>query len=178
MFLDIGAGLMLGILVGILTNNNSMLLVILGGLAALAPDLDFLIYLYKKNFKTDEFSHEHRDLFHKPILFSLGGGLIFLFFSPTLSLLWFLGTIFHFVHDTMHHGWGIKWGYPFDKRYFIFSSRVPKKIIQTKEEQRELAIKYGNSEWLKEGYLRINRGLILELIVLAIGILIAIWWIK
>ena len=178
MFLDIGVGILIGVFVGFFSESDVRLtLIIFGGFSAVIPDLDFLIYLSKRNWKVDEFTHEHRDLFHNPIIFSLGGGVILLFVNTDWSLIWAVATFLHFIHDTLQHGWGIRWGYPFDKRYFTLASYSPQWIIVTKEEQRKIAIQYGNPEWLREGYFQINPKLILELIFLAVSSLIAFWWI-
>lgn len=178
MFLDIGVGILTGVFVGFSSESDTRLtLIIFGGFSAIIPDLDFLIYLSRRSWKVDEFAHEHRDLFHNPIPFSLGGGVLLWFVDTDWSLIWTIATLLHFIHDTLQHGWGIRWGYPFDKRYFTFAPYSPQRIIVTKEEQRRIATQYGNPEWLKEGYLQISLKLVFELTFLAVSSLIAFWWI-
>jgi len=124
--------------------------VLLGVLFAKLMDVDFIIYLFKNNWKVDQFAHEHRDIFHYPILYSFGGCIVFVYFSySALAALWLLASLGHFVCDTFFGGWGIRWLSPFCNWYFCFANYSPKKIIKTKNEQRRIAEKYGDSNWLK-----------------------------
>jgi hypothetical protein len=120
-----------------------------GIFCSLSPDVDFIIYLSRNRFKVDQFAHEHRDLFHKPIFFIIIGIALY-FFSSEIGLIWMIGSLYHFLHDTFEGGWGIMWLYPFSKKYYTLVSYSPKKIISTKEEQRSLALKYGNPHWFRK----------------------------
>lgn len=175
MILDISVGLLLGVIVNFFTVNNSLALIIFGGVFAIIADIDFIIYLSKNNWKVDEFAHEHRDLLHNPIIFSfLGGVILFVFLGWSWGLLWVLATSYHFLHDTIESGWGIRWLYPFSKKYFTLAPYSPKSVIEDKKEQRHIAAKYGNPNWLKEET-RIKPRLILEIFLLLT--IVVIWFI-
>ncbi|MBU4332596.1 metal-dependent hydrolase [Patescibacteria group bacterium] len=176
MILDISIGLLVAVGVGFLTDGTSIVLVVFGGFSAVVADVDFFIYLLRNNWKVDQFAHEHRDLFHNPIIFSLGGGIILLsVFGPSWALVWVLGTIYHFVHDTLESGWGVRWLYPFDKRYFTLASYSPQRIIRDKAEQRQIAAKHGNPDWLKEES-KIRPRLVYETTLLVVSIAISVLW--
>lgn len=175
MFFDIGVGLLFGVLMNILLGGSPWFVILFGAITMIMPDLDFLIYLYKNNWKTDQFAHEHRDLFHNPILFSGGGALILLAFGWRWSLIWLIGTVLHFIHDTLQSGFGIRWLYPFYGGYFTLVSYCPQKHIRTKTEQRRLVAKYGNPNWLGDEYFNVSHKLIVEIGIFLCGILATLW---
>ncbi len=180
MYIDIGFGLLIGLGIVFFSGEQDFLLILFGALAALAPDVDFILYLIKRRFKIDQYAHEHRDLLHMPLLFSIGGGvLIFTLISQLYAIVWVLGTMWHFVHDTLDGGWGIRWLHPFYSGYFTLATYSPKNHIPTKTEQREIATKHGNPNWLEQDYFRLNKKLVTEVTVLlaAIGATIY-WWLK
>ena len=151
MLLDILFGLILGISMNfIIGTPDSMLPALFFGVfCSLFPDIDFIVYLLRNRFKVDQLAHEHRDLLHKPIFFIIAGIALY-FLSPEIGSIWMIGNLYHFLHDTIEGGWGIMWLYPFSKKYYTLVSYSPKKIISTKEEQRALALKYGNPHWFKK----------------------------
>jgi hypothetical protein len=174
LILDISIGLLLGVVIGFLIENGSITFIIAGGIFAVIADIDFFIHLFKNNWKVDEFAHEHRDLLHNPILFSLSGGIVFfVFLGWSWSLLWILTTIYHFIHDTLESGWGVRWLYPFSKKYLTLAPYSPKKVIKDKSEQRIIAAKYGDSNWIKEEA-KFKLRLILE-ILFFITTIVVIW---
>lgn len=160
MFLDVGIGLLLAIAIGWLTNTNHKLwLLIFGAVSSLAPDIDLIVYLVKHKGKLDKFAHEHRDLFHKPLLFSFGTAFVMLWldisYKVPLALLasvWLPTTFSHFVHDTFEGGWGIKWFWPFENKYYLLAKYRTKIVINGIDEQREIATKYGNPNWFKDSF--------------------------
>lgn len=177
MYLDIALGLIVGLTVAFLSEEYSLAIVFFGVVAALAPDIDFLVYVVRRRFKVDHFAHEHRELLHSPILFSGLGAIVISFFSPVYGVVWFFGTLWHFLHDTFDGGWGIRWLHPFYKGFFILAAYSPKKHIATKDEQRAIASKYGNPDWLKEEYFVPNVKLFTEFAFLAVAILaVALWY--
>lgn len=178
MIMDIGVGMLIGVLVNFLTTNEpNIYFVIFGIFAALAPDIDYMIYMIKNNWKRDKYSHNHRDLLHHPILFSVCGAVIFYVVNPALGMIWFCGTMYHFVHDTFN-AWGIRWGSPFLKQYILIAGYSPKNIIRNKEEQALLVEKYGNDNWLKDGYLTLNTELVAEIIFFVAGTVATVIWLS
>jgi hypothetical protein len=156
MVLDIVVGILLAVIVGefsgsVLGVGDKLSLLAFGVFSSLAPDLDFLIYLWKKKGRVDQFAHEHRDLLHHPLLFTgIGAVILWAAFVPgSFILLWVAGTLWHFIHDTLAGGWGIRW-LPGDPRYFTLTAYSPKRVIQDKREQREIAQRYGDPDWLQK----------------------------
>lgn len=135
---------------------------------ALLPDADFILHAFRRG--ADEFSHEHRDLFHNPLLFVPIGSAAIAYFNVDLAYLFALCTLAHFLHDSIGMGWGIRWAYPFSDRYYKFFSdkqgRMSSNVLVswTSEEQRQAAVCFGNPHWLKD-YLKFSPELLWELLV-------------
>lgn len=144
MHVDVLVGLIIGGGVFLFMGEPSLSLAVFGALAALAPDADFLVWLARHHWKTNQFVHEHRDLFHHPLLFSVMGGLAIRLCSPALGLTWFLATLWHFAHDTFDGGWGIRWGSPFRDEYLMLGEDGVFRIFKHKAEQRAWAAQHGN----------------------------------
>ena len=163
MFLDVLFGLILGIISSLIfgTQDSIFFILLFGVFCSLVPDIDFIIYFFQKKFKIDHFAHEHRDLLHKPIFFIITG-IALLFHSPEIGIIWIVGTLYHFIHDTIDGGWGIMWLYPFSKKYYTLASYSTKKVFRNKEEQREFASRYGDPDWFKKET-AINKKLILKI---------------
>lgn len=170
--------LSLGILAGIITNlvfgisDYSVLIIVFGALAAIATDLDAIIYKfwYGRNF--DQFAHEHRDIFHYPVIICGLGSIVMASINVALGLAWFSATLFHFIHDTLEGGWGVQWLYPFWNKYITLKQDEPTpQKIMTKEEQREIASQYGNPDWMAESWK--PKRLLLEMTILGFLILVA-----
>jgi hypothetical protein len=144
-----------------------------GMIFAKLMDVDFLIYLFKNNRKIDQFAHEHRDILHYPIFYSLGGYAVFVYIlQPNLALLWLFASLGHFVCDTFFGGWGIKWLVPFCNWYFCLASYSPQKIIKTKEGQRQIAKEYGDPNWIKNNS-KLSFSLLRDLIIFLISSIFA-----
>lgn len=158
------------------SGESNLLLVAFGVFATLVPDIDFIIWLMRNRWRVDQFAHEHRDLFHKPLVVGLGGGLLIAFFNPLYGLVWFFGTMAHFVHDTFDGGWGIRWLYPFYFGYFTLASYSPQRHFRNKTEQRAIAAVHGNPQWLEEEYLKPNKKRLFEVVLLVGVFLIIIFW--
>lgn len=159
MFLDIGAGIILGILLG--PSHSTTFNVSLGILFCLLPDFDLFFYLtFRKAFNklSGKRFRDHRELFHHPLPFIVAGSIILAIFKPDLIPLFIVGSLEHFLHDSIGPGWGIDWAYPFSKKYFklfcqldMYHAGVPQKVIWIwdKKEMNNLTDKYGDEEWIK-----------------------------
>ncbi|MBP6929438.1 MAG: metal-dependent hydrolase [Candidatus Moranbacteria bacterium] len=176
MYIDIAVGLMIGWIVSLFVGEQHLSLMLFGMFATLAPDLDFIVWLVRNKWRVNQYAHEHRDLLHLPLIFGLGGGLLIALFSPLVGVVWFFGTLAHFIHDTFDGGFGIKWLYPFSSGYFTLASYSPKRYFRNREEQRAVATVYGNPHWLEEQYLRLNPKLVGELMILAIASVFIVYW--
>jgi hypothetical protein len=92
-------------------------LLIVGIAGAYAPDLDGLYFFAKKGAKNAESLYTHRSGLHYPlILVPLATIILILlglfFYESSIVLVtgtFVLGLLFHFIHDTFLHGWGIPW---------------------------------------------------------------------
>jgi hypothetical protein len=110
-------------------------------------DADMILFLLRGR-KLDQYAHEHRDLFHRPILFTgIGTWMLAERFGAPHAWIWFIGTTFHFLHDTFVGGWGIKWLSPICEWYITYAPYSPVRVIRTKEQQRVLAGRLGNPKW-------------------------------
>lgn len=178
MYLDIVIGISIGTLVSLTTGTVQPELVLFGIMATLLPDLDFIIWLARNQWQINQFAHEHRDIFHHPLIVGLGGGLLIGYWYPVYGVIWFLGMMAHFIHDTFEGGWGIQWLYPFFAGYFTCVSYCPKHFIRNRAEQRALAIAHGTPHWTdwNHGTIWSRFKFSLELVVLGFVLAISIYW--
>lgn len=110
MFFDIGVGLLLAVIIGAITSVEPSWQFSLVGLAgALWPDLDFIIWVMRGN-RVDHLTHKHRDLLHRPLVLTpLLTITVWLCLEWQSGILFGVATLAHFTHDTIGHGWGIRW---------------------------------------------------------------------
>ncbi len=177
--LDIAFGILSAIFVTQTTHLSLGFSTILFGIIfSLLPDVDFLLYITKR--KPDEMSHEHRNIFHYPLLFIPIGFIILAFININLAFLFALCSLFHFLHDSVGIGWGVRFLYPFSKKYYKFFSDKNGKpsrqflVSWTKEEQKQIASQFGNPNWLSD-YLKFSREFIVELLLFVISIIFLIY---
>jgi len=158
-----------------LGNGIGWFTILFGVLAAIAPDTDFIIHGLKRGWRIDHFAHEHRDILHYPLYFSVLGGALISLLSLKLGFVWLVATLFHFVHDTLEGGWGIKWLYPLWDKYICLKLDSPRpRIIMNKQEQWEIASRHGDTDWLKNRFrLRLKLGI--EVLVLIVSLLIVLF---
>ncbi len=179
--LDIGVGLILGALFGVHTSLGYAPSLGLGIAATLLPDLDYIWAWLRKRRLPDS---SHRDLLHYPLLFTPAVGVLGLIFSPELGLLFALGALAHFLHDSVGIGFGLKWLYPFKKNsyLFLFQAKTPnnksmpkKRFYSWNDAERDKMIrKYRHPDWVRHIYLRPHPFGIFEYAVLLIGIVVAV----
>lgn len=122
MFLDIGLGIISAILTSeILKIKLKVSLVIVSVIFALLPDLDSLFFLLKRK-KIDKYFHEHRHIFHYPLLYILVGSLLLSVVGLKWVFVFAVASFLHFTHDSFGIGWGVKWLHPFSKKnYKLFA---------------------------------------------------------
>lgn len=186
MFLDIGVGIMVAIFTSHLFDIDlSFLLVAVSILFALLPDADFLCLYFKKH--DTKYDHEHRDVFHYPLLYlSLGTVLIALFFGKIWAIMFFITSLLHFIHDSIAIGWGIKWLFPFSKNNYAFFYLYSKKI---KEGMRRLVFvfnecnlpglvqEHGDQDWVKNIYFKWHIIAKVEFGFFALSVIVLLFWI-
>lgn len=183
MLLDIGIGILWGLLFDALSDAHSLQSFLLFGIfAALSPDMDFVYHLLKGgSFKND---HRHREVLHQPIFVLVLGIVIALLASPTLALLFVAGSLSHFVHDSIGIGWGVQWLYPLKTDHYTFLYRVhtankpqpPKKLLYVwpNADIDKLNEQYGDPNWFTNTYKKWHSFAIVELIVFLVS-LVVLW---
>jgi len=146
-------------------------LIVLCILFALSPDADYLIYLARTR-ASNEFAHEHRDLLHNPIIFIGICGAMLSAISVKIAALFAALALLHFLHDSVGVGWGVRWAYPFSKKYFKFFHNGKSITSWTPAEQKEMARSHGDPQWLAH-YFK-SREFYLELAVFCVAVVIAL----
>lgn len=179
--LDIGVGLILGVLLSTFTSFSYGFSLGLGVMSTLLPDLDYVWGLIK----TKRLPHsEHRDGLHYPLIFVPLVGLLGCLIDPCIGGVFALGSLLHFIHDSVGVGFGVKWLYPFKKNSYLFLFQIktptnkdmPKKRVYSwnDKERAEMIRRYAYSRWIRHVYLRPNLFGIFEYSVLGIGILVSV----
>jgi hypothetical protein len=178
--LDIGVGLLLGILLSGLTTINYGLCLGIGVFASLLPDLDF-IWQYIK-FKVVPRT-SHRDSLHYPVLFVPTVGIVGWLIQPYIGLIFALGALIHFMHDSIGVGFGVKWLFPVKKNSYLFlyqtglptNKDMPRKIIHSwnDHERQQASEKYRDPDWIKHIYFSVHPFGIFEYTVLVVGCIAA-----
>lgn len=185
MILDIALGISLATLVAEWFGFNATATwYVLGVVFALLPDVDLVLTrlsaaMRKAGSGVGKFTHEHRDLLHYPILFAAAAVLLFLFEGPEVGTLFSLTLLAHFLHDSVHIGWGVVWLWPFSHRSFKFFSDEKGgwswHFVRSwsKKELRTVSGQYGNDNWLKHYYLSPSPTLFFEVCMLIIVCVVA-----
>lgn len=179
--LDIGVGLLLGVLLSSLTSYSYGLCLVLGVSATLLPDLDYVCRaLQTKRLPNSE----HRDGMHYPLIMIPTVGLLGWFIDPYIGLVLALGTFSHFLHDSIGIGFGIKWLYPFKKNSYLFlfqidtptNKEMPKQRLYSwnDSERAEMIRKYAYPDWIRFVYFKFNPFGMFEYSVLLVGVIIAV----
>jgi len=183
MLLDIGTGTIIAIITSkIFILDLSFYLVLVSIFFAVLPDLDYIFFALKKHsLGLNKHTHEHRDIFHHPLVYLLLGGIMTYWFG--LEYLFIFATVssLHFVHDSIGIGWGVKWLSPFsNKSYKFFSKKTigfPRKIIVswTPKELRSIIDESEDGNWFADVYLRPSSTLIIEILFLIISLIFLIY---
>lgn len=162
MFLDIGAGILLSILTGIIFHIDISTLWILYGVSfALLPDIDMISYWLKTKLFNRSVD-DHRSFTHYPIIYIPFVLVSYFILGLPFSVLFSLCVYFHLIHDTFWLGWGISWFWPFTERKFKFFPDKHGKISSqflltwTRENETELFKKFHNPNWIRDFYFRPN----------------------
>jgi membrane-bound metal-dependent hydrolase YbcI (DUF457 family) len=178
MLFDLGVGLIIAALVDVFQSSDPEIgFYLFGALAALSPDLDMPIWLLRTRGRLDRWAHRHRDLLHYPLFFIPGGALLFgWFFGSVYGLVFALASFAHFFHDSFNEGWGIRWFWPFSKRYFKLERENKTWALKrwTRTEQDALAALHGDDNWAQRRYARLSPSLVVEIgfLIIAVGFLL------
>lgn len=187
MLLDIGIGIIWGILFDSLSDAHSLAtFVSFGVFAALAPDMDFIYHLLSGGTMKDD--HRHREVFHKPYFLAAGWLVISLVADASLAWLFVVGALGHFVHDSIGIGWGVQWLAPLKSDHYTFFYRVhtadkpapPKRrlYVWPNKDIDELNRRYGDEQWFKNTYLKWHPFAVFELAVFLLALGLLVWYIS
>lgn len=177
MFLfDIGIGLLLSTAMAIYAGlEPSLWLLATGICGSILPDWDMIPHLIKKGGKLDQWAHKHRDISHYPLLIiplaTVAVGYLAGFWYGVIIA---TTTTAHYLADSEEIGWGVRWLYPFSRRYFAYRSvdEESKRFhAWTPKEQNKIAAKYGNPQWSKD-----KSRWLYDYLVFLTGIATASWW--
>jgi hypothetical protein len=186
MFLDIGVGILMAILVSAVFHIKlTVLLIFLAILFALGPDLDFIYLYFKKHDARDDY--KHRDIIHFPLLYlPVGTALIFLLFGKIWATLFFMSSFLHFIHDSIAVGWGIKWLFPFSKNniafFYLYSRKLKYGLRQpmmvfNEKELPEIVAEHGDSNWVRNIYHKWHPIAIVEFLVFVISLIVLYYYV-
>lgn len=185
MLLDSAIGIFSSIFVSWFFNFEiSSSLVLVGIVFALLPDLDFLVEFIKHGSVGGKVIREHREIIHYPIIYVPVVILIYFLTGIFWATLFAMGIFSHFVHDSIGIGWGIKWFWPFSKKSYklfsekdgSFSSRLV--VSWEPEELKEVVLKYGDPDWIKNIYLRLHPVSVIELMFFIFSLIILYFFLQ
>lgn len=185
MFLDIAIGILSAIFASWFFKVSLTASFLLAGITfALSPDLDYFLFLITGGRNSE--AHKHRDILHYPLLFLPIGTVVLYPLGKEWMAIFILGTSLHFIHDMIGLGWGVKILWPFNRDnfalFFHYSppgyKKLPSKLlyIWKPEEIQGLIEEYGDPNWFKNIYLRLNPILITELIVFLAAVLVLFFY--
>lgn len=182
MFLDIGVGILLSI---VLSNffgvdlSYQLVLVVVG--FSLLPDLDIFVELAKRGRIGGRVQGHHRELTHFPLTYLPMLFLVYWFFGQIYGALFGLTILAHFLHDSVGMGWGIKWLWPFSTRAYKFFSekngRFSLKFLVSwsPAELREVIHRHGDDHWLRNFYFRLHPIAVFEFLFFVGSILVLVY---
>jgi len=157
-----------------------------GVLFALLPDADYLLHLARG--RSSKNAHLHRDTLHLPLVFIPISLFILYLFGPEWMFLFGLGSLAHFLYDSIGIGWGVQWLWPFrDNHYsFLYSYRpphrteyMPRKLFYSwpHRDIAALAARYGDPDWIKNIYFKFHPFALVEYAALAAAVIaLLLYW--
>lgn len=189
--LDIGIGLLAGVIAHYVFGFPLVHAEILGVGFMLLPDLDGVIQAVRKGSLT-KMDTSHRDGLHVPLIYvPVGTALCWLVVDWRVAVMFAVLSLAHFLHDSIGTGWGIAWLRPIKNNYYKFFSEdkgdasfTGRKwlVSWTPAQQRAVSAKYGNPNWLRDMYLKPQapyfRIVLFEfaLLLLGIAVLVFVFW--
>lgn len=172
---DIGIGIVIGLLGEKLLGIPLFYSVLAGIVFSILPDIDYFFLPLFKGRVTN-----HREIIHLPIPYLILGGMaVYFVLGSSYTVIFVFASFYHFIHDTIALGWGIKWFYPFSDYSYLFfylwdyetkEKSFFKKL--NKEGLRRTEKLYGNPNWIKTYYFSPNPISIIEYSILFISFLL------
>lgn len=178
--LDIGLGILSAIYISHTFGTPLAITVWFGILFSLLMDIDAILYVLKRG--NAGLIHNHRNILHYPLLYIPIGALLLIPFGIPWLLLFVINSLFHFIHDSIGIGWGVKWLYPFSKNSYSFLyvyKPVAKKVFLPQqilyvfkpEQIQSLAETHGDKNWIKHIYFSFHPYGMIEYIVFILSII-------
>lgn len=90
-------------------------------LSAWLPDFDYIYALYQMKKHPEKYRSHHQFMTHAPLLY-IPLVLLIIFFNWHIGFLFLYGLLTHFVMDSLIAPDGIRWLYPFSKKFFLWTS--------------------------------------------------------
>ena len=179
MFLDIGVGILLSIILSNFFGVDLSSQLILAGVGfSLLPDLDIFVELAKRGRIGGRVQGHHRELTHFPLTYLPVLLLIYWFLGQVYAALFGLAVLAHFLHDGVGMGWGIKWWWPFSSRSYKFFSekngRFSLKFLVSwsPNELKEVIHRHGDDHWLRNFYLKLHPIAVFEFLFFVLALII------
>ena len=151
-------------------------------LFTLFPDFDFMVEWALHGSVGGKVIREHREISHFPLTFIPVVFAVWLAAGGFWAIIFGCGILFHFLHDSMGIGWGIKWWWPFSRKAFKFFSEKDGSfsrrflISWNDTELQEVARNAGDPDWIKNIYLKFHPISFREYLSLAAAIVALIFW--
>lgn len=158
MLLDVAIGIIGALLAwpGVVLPPASFLA--LGMIFAVAPDIDVILSARRLRGR-GRYAHRHRDVLHSPLLYLPIGFLLLAPVSERVAVLFVALSLFHFLHDSVGIGWGVRWLYPFSPDAFKFFADAQNHFSWhmctrwTPDELSSAVERYGHDDWFARYYL-------------------------
>ncbi|MDD4333144.1 MAG: metal-dependent hydrolase [Patescibacteria group bacterium] len=183
MFLDFAFGIITSILTSYYCQTALTPLLYYCVLFSILPDLDFIIYKIFK-IKQDK-GYKHRDLFHYPLLYLPLGGLLLILFNKILFWPFLIISFFHFMHDSIMYGRGVKWLFPFSENSYAFIyeySRVKKwglwqwVFVFNEKNLEQWDEEHGDEDWIQNIYYAHHPIAIIEFGAFTVSLILLFWY--
>lgn len=178
MLLDIGVGIILSIVVSKWLGVALAGSFVVGGiLFSLLPDIDVVAELLKYRNLGGYTVRIHREWVHYPFLYPVISVVVYYFLGAVWVALFASGLLWHFLHDSVGPGWGIKWFGPFSKKNYKFFSEkdgtVSNRVVVswTPDELAETLKKHHNPNWFRDIYLSLSFINVIEFIGFVVGLI-------
>lgn len=175
---DIGIGLLLGVWLHGISHISFFSSLLIGVTACMLPDLDAILNTIKVGYVKSLTASDHREGLHYPLLYLPAIALI-CFINPYVGLIFVIGGLAHFLHDSIGIGWGVMWFYPISDKSYCFLYRVPLKAetnlpkqkiyVWNKTEKRKVISAYADPHFMRHVYLKPTLYAFIEYVVLVVG---------
>lgn len=181
--LDIAVGIFLAIgFTGFFHHELTRTIIAASIACTLLPDFDFIVEWLRHGSVGGKVIREHREISHFPLTFIPVVFIVWLALGQFWAALFGSAILFHFLHDSVGIGWGIKWWWPFSKKAYKFFSEKNGSfsrrflISWNKEELQEVARRAGDPHWIRNIYFRFHPISAIEYLSLILAIITLLLW--